>query len=597
MPEVLLLDTPLSLNIPALLRYLPGYRYEEEQETDNAPVARVGKIINPAHPNAPILTFHLDEKGKVIGLEKPEQLRNSYLTVLRHFPEREKQVFCQLCGISEEDEKKFINKNIQSQISSLLPAYQDCLINAMKSLGYPSDKNGVCYGFSHMAMQALLTNEFDIFLQRLNLLGAVSGINSKIEKIKEKKINGEELTPYDYRLLDAQAFLEGMELYQNSYRYGAVFGWPTEKQDWAGPGALLSPRKLDEESGISKVTTFTGIYTQPELEKYFKALSESLKDSASPVAFILENRGHAISVGFVPGTPPLWQVVDINQKIQQTDDLHKVSEIVFEGLSGSLSNPHSSVAFVTHAYCALPALAEVQKELMVCESSDLWQEIHAATLEKLMMIDEKGMSWLQTAAFRGDLAGVKKLIEAGDDINQSSPPKGATPLCRAILKNEKEVVEFLLSRPNIGINDWDNDGYTPLHYAVGGGIDRREVVALLLSMSNLQVNQPDKDGLTPLHYAVKAGLMEVVALLLKHKDIDIHAVTSSGQSVMSLAQDPRIQAMISTKLHQEEAEQAWRSRDLLGGKKLDQAIPVANALHGEQRAAEPPLTAKNKPRL
>ena len=63
------------------------------------------------------------------------------------------------------------------------------------------------------------------------------------------------------------------------------------------------------------------------------------------------------------------------------------------------------------------------------------------------------------------------------------------------------------------INEADERGCTPLHYAIYGGYE--EVVSLLLA-SGADVNQADKHGYTPLHLAAENGDEQVVQLLLKN---------------------------------------------------------------------------------
>jgi ankyrin repeat protein len=61
--------------------------------------------------------------------------------------------------------------------------------------------------------------------------------------------------------------------------------------------------------------------------------------------------------------------------------------------------------------------------------------------------------------------------------------------------------------------------WTPLHFAVTQGHLRAVQKLIDLGCS---VNLGDSDQKTVLHYACKAGNMEIVKLLLKSKDINIH---------------------------------------------------------------------------
>ena len=51
-----------------------------------------------------------------------------------------------------------------------LPIDQKWLIMRMTALDYKPNPDGVCYGISHMAMQAILAKEVDQFYRRLQLI-------------------------------------------------------------------------------------------------------------------------------------------------------------------------------------------------------------------------------------------------------------------------------------------------------------------------------------------------------------------------------------------------------------------------------------------
>ena len=74
-------------------------------------------------------------------------------------------------------------------------------------------------------------------------------------------------------------------------------------------------------------------------------------------------------------------------------------------------------------------------------------------------------------------------------------------------------MEWLL---NFGadVDAQEEEGYTPLHFAVAGGHTR--VLAMLLA-AGADVNAPDATARTPLHLAADEGLTEMVEVLCEVK--------------------------------------------------------------------------------
>jgi uncharacterized protein len=109
-----------------------------------------------------------------------------------------------------------------------------------------------------------------------------------------------------------------------------------------------------------------------------------------------------------------------------------------------------------------------------------------------------GWTALHLAAFFGQKAAVKRLVEAGADLNAVS---------RNSLKN------------------------TPLHAAAAGG---HRDVSLTLIDRGADVRVADAGGHTPLHIAAEAGLVEVVRALLD-RGADPHAVDAEDKTPLARA--------------------------------------------------------------
>ena len=106
---------------------------------------------------------------------------------------------------------------------------------------------------------------------------------------------------------------------------------------------------------------------------------------------------------------------------------------------------------------------------------------------------------LLKCALEGKVIQVKALIELKTPVNWTDKNKH-TPLHFAAMHGRKEVVEFLLDRPDIEANAVANNGCTPLHCAVLKG--HIEVVEFMLGRNDIKVNAAGNNGATPLHSAM-----------------------------------------------------------------------------------------------
>ena len=106
------------------------------------------------------------------------------------------------------------------------------------------------------------------------------------------------------------------------------------------------------------------------------------------------------------------------------------------------------------------------------------------------------MNDLMWAASEGQLQNVKKLINAGEDVNAANA-----------------------------------EGDTPLHYAVSNG--DKDILNILLQ-AGAAVNATDSEGNTPLHWAAKGGHKDILKILIASGG-DVNAITFNGSTVLDVA--------------------------------------------------------------
>ncbi len=146
------------------------------------------------------------------------------------------------------------------------------------------------------------------------------------------------------------------------------------------------------------------------------------------------------------------------------------------------------------------------------------------------------------ASALGDLDRIKSFLKANPKIINMKGPLGWTPLCVAVLANQKDTVELLLEqgatippkdksgnsvlhmvnskevaealiRKGADINAKGNHGRTPLHELTAR--NQKEIIKLLI-LKGADVTIKDDDKNTPLDIATKYGRKEITEILKKH---------------------------------------------------------------------------------
>jgi hypothetical protein len=114
-----------------------------------------------------------------------------------------------------------------------------------------------------------------------------------------------------------------------------------------------------------------------------------------------------------------------------------------------------------------------------------------------------------SAAMNGDVAGIKRLLKKGVDINTFQDQR-MTALLLAISNGKIHVAEFLIEA-GADVNLKDNRGCTALGFASATG--QTQVVKMLID-AGADVNAQDDQGRTALMLASAAGSIEIVRLLI-----------------------------------------------------------------------------------
>ncbi|KLI46273.1 ankyrin [Brachyspira hyodysenteriae] len=122
-----------------------------------------------------------------------------------------------------------------------------------------------------------------------------------------------------------------------------------------------------------------------------------------------------------------------------------------------------------------------------------------------------GATPLILASYIGDTNIVSVLLENNADIKAKDDVDGSMAIHMASANGNNDVVIMLLDKDPTTINDVDNRGNTPLHWAAMK--DKPETVKLLME-NGADIESKDADGWTPLHYAAAFSSLQTVQTLV-----------------------------------------------------------------------------------
>jgi serine/threonine-protein phosphatase 6 regulatory ankyrin repeat subunit B len=205
------------------------------------------------------------------------------------------------------------------------------------------------------------------------------------------------------------------------------------------------------------------------------------------------------------------------------------SEIILKLIaSGAKIDPVDNLGFTP----LMVSLVSLEQDHFCSEASKTLLEIGANPNNEL----KQGFRAVNLAIAEQNVIGVELLLAHGAETHHTQ--NGFGLIHNAIITLNTQVTKLLIDR-EIGLNDVDTEGRTPLHCAcIQGSFD---IVELLLQ-TDLDVEQKCSHGLTAFHHAIKQKNYEIMARLNKHGanvntqdnagDTPLHYAVSSGDVVM-----------------------------------------------------------------
>jgi len=360
------------------------------------------------------------------------------------------------------------------------------IVKMIEAMGYGSG-GGYCVGIARMAMRAIVLDKVDEFNQRLEKLA---------RKVQEhhgfsiEKVLGDIQKNDKNFYRELRAFFDGVVLQQAPHNYNHLSKTPSDIQKYSPEFyQLVQPPFQHQEMAVVK--SFSGMYTDKELESLFTDLQSIASDSDKPLCLQLSLEGHDVFASYDPNTK-LWQFVDANYL-----PIHVVKDA-----------------------SALVNMIKTSNRLLGRENKNLLGLKIEVLSKKSQKNDREGKIT--------ELLNTQKWKDVLHNQNQLCLER----IKLAILSGENNYIEWILTKNEQLVNKQDNVGNTPLILAVD--LFKQEIVTTLLSAKTTDINLQNNRGDTPLIMAFIRGNIAAVELLLTH-GADVARADHSGETALMKA--------------------------------------------------------------
>ncbi|XP_073260002.1 protein ACCELERATED CELL DEATH 6 [Populus alba] len=147
----------------------------------------------------------------------------------------------------------------------------------------------------------------------------------------------------------------------------------------------------------------------------------------------------------------------------------------------------------------------------------------AGTFPSLITIQNSQKDTILHLAAREGKAShpIKSLVESNPSLMGKTNTKGNTPLHDAVVKGNKDLAIFLVSRDPKAAYYNNNNGKSPLHLAVENGNKKEILDDLLKTKASFPIKSEDGDALpkgkSPVHAAIKQRNRDILEKIEKEK--------------------------------------------------------------------------------
>ncbi|AGA67030.1 ankyrin repeat-containing protein [Brachyspira pilosicoli P43/6/78] len=307
-------------------------------------------------------------------------------------------------------------------------------------------------------------------------------------------------------------------------------------------GADIEAKDIDNWTALHYAAAFASLQTVEALVDNGADKNSLTKDGNIPVNYAKDETIKTYLSGGKIGREDTEEVVEEETtETEETTENTETSETIAED---ELNNELDTTQNGSIVDPTVVDLDPKQLELLIAVKNNDIIAVNALLKENVNpnFVDEEGYSPLHRAVLNNNLDVVNVLLSYKDIDTEIKLPYeasvddwylgGATPLLVASYTGNADIVNALIEAgSDIRAKD-DIDGATTIHIASANG--NNEVINILLNKDNTLINEADSMKDTPLHWASIKNQTDTISLLLAN-GADTKLANSDGNTVLHYA--------------------------------------------------------------
>ncbi|WP_157148705.1 ankyrin repeat domain-containing protein [Brachyspira pilosicoli] len=309
-------------------------------------------------------------------------------------------------------------------------------------------------------------------------------------------------------------------------------------------GADIEAKDIDNWTALHYAAAFASLQTVEALVDNGADKNSLIKDGNIPVNYAKDETIKTYLSGGKIGREDTEEVVEEETKETATDETAENTETSETITEDELNNELDTTQNGSIVDPTVVDLDPKQLELLIAVKNNDIIAVNALLKENVNpnFVDEEGYSPLHRAVLNNNLDVVNVLLSYKDIDTEIKLPYeasvddwylgGATPLLVASYTGNADIVNALIEAgSDIRAKD-DIDGATTIHIASANG--NNEVINILLNKDNTLINEADSMKDTPLHWASIKNQTDTISLLLAN-GADTKLANSDGNTVLHYA--------------------------------------------------------------
>lgn len=309
-------------------------------------------------------------------------------------------------------------------------------------------------------------------------------------------------------------------------------------------GADIEAKDIDNWTALHYAAAFASLQTVEALVDNGADKNSLTKDGNIPVNYAKDETIKTYLSGGKIGREDTEEFVEEETKETAADETAENTETSETITEDELNNELDTTQNGSIVDPTVVDLDPKQLELLIAVKNNDIIAVNALLKENVNpnFVDEEGYSPLHRAVLNNNLDVVNVLLSYKDIDTEIKLPYeasvddwylgGATPLLVASYTGNADIVNALIEAgSDIRAKD-DIDGATTIHIASANG--NNEVINILLNKDNTLINEADSMKDTPLHWASIKNQTDTISLLLAN-GADTKLTNSDGNTVLHYA--------------------------------------------------------------